>query len=239
MMQQYQAHQKSNSWTLGTFILTLGIILSLSTQTEAFNFPASSKTRDMLSSFFPKQMAQTQSLDEKSPLIEIAPWKSALAISGGKKVKATPTGAPELERKNPIAALWAAYNRQLENHGARTRMLTSGFISSLGDFLCQLIIFLKSGATTFQFDLRRWVVFLFMGTFYFGTVIFPWFSLLDRFASKYYPKKEDNFKKSVLMISMDQTAGAVGVNAGFIFLFYLVNAVSLGTLTMGSIPAAW
>uniref|UniRef100_A0A7S3Y660 Uncharacterized protein n=1 Tax=Heterosigma akashiwo TaxID=2829 RepID=A0A7S3Y660_HETAK len=232
-------------WTLTNLVLCFTAILALSTATDAF-----SSSSQLLKKG--KQFAlptETSSitvgrLDGNNMKSDVE--ERILLLGGGARapckvglLAATGGAAAGGEPSNPLAAAWARYNELLVTHGAATRMTTSGVISALGDFLCQYLVAVKAG-NPFSLDVRRFLVFGFMGAFYFGTVIHAWFTRLDAFASKRFPNKEDHFKKSVAMICIDQTCGAVSVNAGFMLLFPLVNALTLGTFSFGtSFSAAW
>jgi len=143
---------------------------------------------------------------------------------------------------NPLVALWKAYNQQLQTRGQITRMYSSGVISGLGDFLGQLLSFTKTGAklSTFQLDTCRLLIFMFMGTFYFGTVVHPWFCALEELGSKVFPKPTDKTQKSLLMITVDQTVGSTVVNSGFIFAFSILTATVSGSWSgKASLTSAW
>ncbi|CAM9660380.1 unnamed protein product, partial [Chrysoparadoxa australica] len=106
--------------------------------------------------------------------------------------------------------------RSLSLRPIATKCVTSGLISCIGDVLSQMLA--ASGATPFRLDIKRTTMYSMMGTFYFPFILHFWFS-----------KLQSKLAKVALQISLDQTAGAALVNAGFFAVYTVVQSLVIGT----------
>lgn len=108
-----------------------------------------------------------------------------------------------------------AYNKALVNAPNITKILTSAFVSGLGDILIQLIAMKRSGSGSV--DWRRFFVFASCGGLYIAPVIGFWFNWLNS-----WPLPEGT-TKTMLMLLADQTVGTFAVLSGFYFAFELAQ----------------
>jgi protein Mpv17 len=115
--------------------------------------------------------------------------------------------------------LLRSYSKLLEEHPYTTKMISSGVIGGIGDFLIQKV---QGKDTGRAFDFRRWAVFTSVAAFYIAPVINVWFNWLNSL-----PMLEgmNGFGKALMMTGIDQTIGAVFVNAGFFFAFELFDRI--------------
>ena len=111
-----------------------------------------------------------------------------------------------------------AYNRSLLTHPYLTKIISSAIVGGLGDILIQFWLPYSKGLTP-KFDLRRFLVFTSVAGFYIAPVLHVWFNYLNYFP---VPSTFNRVAKSLVMIFLDQTIGAVVVNGGFFFAFELV-----------------
>lgn len=113
------------------------------------------------------------------------------------------------------------YNHMLHTKTYLTKIVTSGLVGGLGDVLIQLVTCYRA-KKPFVIDIRRLVVFISVAAIYIAPVIHVWFDYLEKMPLP--PAiKESPLKKSLAMILLDQTFGAVVISAGFFYAFELVN----------------
>jgi hypothetical protein len=118
-----------------------------------------------------------------------------------------------------LKSLFDAYNRILSKHPIATKILSSGIIGGLGDLLIQAININKKGGAV---DFRRVAVFTSVCGFYIAPVIDRWFQWLNTLA---FPAVLGETGKVLTTLFIDQTLGAVTINAGFFLAFELVRYV--------------
>lgn len=116
-----------------------------------------------------------------------------------------------------LSNLLRSYSQMLEEHPYIVKMISSGIIAGIGDLLIQRIQGKENGKA---FDIRRWMVFTSVAAFYIAPVINLWFNWLNNLQ---FLDGMNNAAKALVMTGIDQTAGAVLVNAGFFFAFELVS----------------
>ncbi|CAM9490485.1 unnamed protein product [Phaeothamnion confervicola] len=140
-------------------------------------------------------------------------------IRGGQTAPAAPRGG-----------LWGRYQSALSARPLRTKMITSGAISVLGDIISQTTTlgggFAVSGTTI---DLRRLILYGIVGSTYVPVAIHYWFDFLNRLAQNKEVSKHvrGKFPTALFMLSIDQTIGTALMNFGFFvihgFLLALAN----------------
>ncbi|KAJ1430954.1 hypothetical protein B484DRAFT_448619 [Ochromonadaceae sp. CCMP2298] len=119
-------------------------------------------------------------------------------------------------------SLFDAYNRILSKHPIATKILSSGIIGGLGDLLVQAININKKGGAI---DFRRVAVFTSVCGFYIAPVIDLWFQWLNTLA---FPAVLGETGKVLTTLFIDQTLGAVTINAGFFLAFELAQRLIPG-----------
>jgi len=115
--------------------------------------------------------------------------------------------------------LFTRYSNSLIERPFVTKIITGFIVGCLGDYLIQIIGIHKGGAMTAVLDRRRLAVFATVVGFYISPVIHVWFDFLNNIPLL---KGLSKIKKSLVMMFIDQTAGALLVNGGFFFAFELV-----------------
>lgn len=113
------------------------------------------------------------------------------------------------------------YNHMLTTRIYLTKMVTSGLVGGLGDVLIQLIN-CYNAKKPFVIDMRRLIVFSSVAAIYIAPVIHIWFDFLEKMNLPPAIKQSATMK-SLVMILLDQTFGAVVVSAGFFYAFELVS----------------
>ena len=110
------------------------------------------------------------------------------------------------------------YSNNLIEHPYITKIITGTIVGCLGDYLIQLINIKKSNGLILL-DKRRLMVFSTVIGFYISPAIHIWFSFLNNLA---LIKDLSKIKKTLIMLLIDQTLGAVLINSGFFFAFEMV-----------------
>jgi hypothetical protein len=128
------------------------------------------------------------------------------------------------------------YNHMLNTKTYLTKIVTSGLVGGLGDVLIQLVTCYRA-KKPYVIDMRRLIVFSSVAAIYIAPVIHVWFDYLEKMPLP--PAiKESPLKKSLVMILLDQTFGAVVVSAGFFYAFELAQRlVPMGLPQSLSIPS--
>jgi len=124
-----------------------------------------------------------------------------------------------------LSKLLESYSELLKKHPYPTKILSSAFVGGTGDVLIQLFQqrnARKKNSNAAPFDFRRLAVFATVAGLYIAPVIHLWFGFLNEL-----PFKADmsNQAKAGIMMLLDQTFGAVIVNAGFFYAFELAQAI--------------
>lgn len=96
-------------------------------------------------------------------------------------------------------------------------MVSSAIVGGLGDILIQNVQNAKSKK---PFDYRRLFVFSLVAGLYIAPVIHLWFDFLDKLPVFV---GSGNVQKSAVMMLLDQTFGAVVINAFFFVAFEFVS----------------
>jgi hypothetical protein len=118
-----------------------------------------------------------------------------------------------------LSNLLRSYSQLLDEHPYLVKMISSGIIAGIGDLLVQRIQGKETGKA---FDIRRWMVFTSVAAFYVAPVIHLWFNWLNNLQ---FIDGMNNAAKALIMTGIDQTAGAVLVNAGFFYAFELFDRI--------------
>lgn len=118
--------------------------------------------------------------------------------------------------------LFTRYSNSLIERPFVTKIITGFIVGCLGDCLIQLIGIHKGGAITAVLDRRRLAVFATVVGFYISPVIHVWFDFLNNIPLL---KGLSKIKKSLVMLFIDQTVGALLVNGGFFFAFELAQSI--------------
>lgn len=113
------------------------------------------------------------------------------------------------------------YNDTINKYPMRTKVISSAVVGGLGDILIQTLTRRKAGLPL-GLDLRRFLVFTTVAGVYIAPVINAWFTWLTKLPMG----NSSNFTKAMIMMLVDQTAGAVLINAGFFFAFEMVPSPS-------------
>jgi hypothetical protein len=116
-----------------------------------------------------------------------------------------------------LTSLLENYSDALEKYPYPTKIITSGMVGGLGDFLIQN---LQNRGTKRNFDFRRLFVFMLVTGFYIAPVMHVWFNLITKIP---LPPGANKFVEAGLMMALDQTFGAVFVTIGFFYAFELVS----------------
>lgn len=118
-----------------------------------------------------------------------------------------------------LKSLLSAYSEKLIQFPFATKIISSAVVGGAGDLLIQLLN-QKKGLGAFNF--RRWLVFTAVAGFYIAPAIHLWFNYLG-----YLPLPASLGKVGIALVQMilDQTFGAVIVNAGFFYAFALSDAL--------------
>lgn len=139
------------------------------------------------------------------------------------------------ETTNPLSRLATSYNNKLEQFPNLTKLITSGIIAALGDVAVQYIT--RPPDAKIFIDKRRLIIFSLMGGLYIAPIISLWFQWLN--SIKFPPYMTNTkLKRSLSMLLVDQTLGAVAVNLGFFFFYevlsraYHVPGAHLPTLSL-------
>ena len=114
-------------------------------------------------------------------------------------------------------------------------MLSSAVVGGLGDILIQKV---QGRTSRVQFDYRRLFVFSLVAGLYIAPVIHIWFDWLDKL---YLLVGLSNIQKSLVMMLLDQTFGAVIINMFFFIAFELVSRTFFKTKfsLLSSIKFVW
>ncbi|RYG65866.1 hypothetical protein EON64_11030 [archaeon] len=143
----------------------------------------------------------------------------------------TVSGAPE-----GLRSLVRSYNSALSKHAHPTKMITSAVVAGLGDLLIQLLNHKLHGARKVAVDLRRLFVFMAVAGFYMAPATHWWFNFLDRMPVL---RGKSRWAQSLIMIAVDQTAGALLITSGFFFAFELVSTSVSNTLCVVRVLRMW
>jgi len=124
--------------------------------------------------------------------------------------------------------LFTRYSNSLIERPFVTKIITGFIVGCMGDYFIQLIgIYKGGGEITAVLDKRRLAVFATVVGFYISPVIHVWFDFLNNIPLL---KDLSKINKSLVMLFIDQTLGALLVNGGFFFAFELVHHV-IGVLS--------
>eukprot|EP01041_Mallomonas_annulata_P001950 gene1950-3786_t len=134
-----------------------------------------------------------------------------------------PSGDPEMYSSHAFVLLLSkffdAYTNLLLTNPYPTKIISSGIVGGLGDILIQNVQN-KMSKTPKPFDFRRLLVFVTVAAFYIAPVIHLWFGYLD---SLPFLVGMGGIKKSLVMMILDQTFGAVVVNLFFFVAFEIAQ----------------
>lgn len=124
------------------------------------------------------------------------------------------------------------YFYQLVEHPFRTKMISSALVGALGDLLSQLYLYLSLSNS---FSLRILGQFLLSGinfhrlfaltlvsALYGAPITHVWFEYLNNLSGL---QGLSSWKRSMVMMLLDQTLGAIAVTAGFFFCFDVVDHI--------------
>jgi len=98
-------------------------------------------------------------------------------------------------------------------------MALSSFVAILGDCLSQVL----TGTRNFH----RVVIFALLGGLFFGPVLHFWYGVVGKWGAyldKRFPKIP-KVQRVVYQVLLNQSVGAILINMGFIFSFYLLTCV--------------
>jgi hypothetical protein len=154
-----------------------------------------------------KKKGLSSSVLDRAPVPRVS--SSCSSSVGGMTAEAE---APATKKKMGLVEL---YSQALATNPWTTKIVSSTVISATGDIINQC--FLTKNAV---FDWRRLVVFAAAGGLYFGPIINVWFDYLSKIK---YPAAFGKAKVALAMLAIDQTAGAVVINAGFFMLLPIVS----------------
>lgn len=135
-------------------------------------------------------------------------------VAGGEDIPNPKGQTPSL-----IGMFINAYNNQLTKNPNRTKIITSGIVGGLGDVLIQLLN-IKMKEDVNSFDYRRLAVFSTVSALYIAPAIGAWFNWLN---SLPYPANFNHLAKTLAMLLLDQTLGAVIVNIGYVYAFEIAQ----------------
>ena len=118
-----------------------------------------------------------------------------------------------------VKSLLASYSDKLIRFPFATKIISSALVGGVGDLLIQLLN-QKKGLGAFNF--RRWLVFTAVAGFYIAPAIHLWFNYLGYLV---LPASLGKFGVAFVQMALDQTFGAVIINAGFFYAFALSDAI--------------
>ena len=118
-----------------------------------------------------------------------------------------------------VQNLLLQYSNCLTTRPYVTKIVSSAIVGGLGDLLIQ---YLNGGNSLLSFNLRRWIVFTSVAGFYIAPSIHLWF---DWLAGLPLPASFNGFKVALVQMLLDQTIGAVVINAGFFYAFQLSDSL--------------
>jgi hypothetical protein len=118
------------------------------------------------------------------------------------------------------------YSAKLISHAYPTKMITSAFVGAVGDLLNQYLVIHGNGGVG-QLDVRRVLVFVSVCGLYMAPIVHVWYQMLfTKFT--FLNKIEGKVKKTLAATALDQTVGALVINALFFYAFETVK--TLGTI---------
>ena len=153
-------------------------------------------------------------------LLVIASYASCLAQQSTKR-----HSPPRLRRTSPrlcsstggftsddttTPRLVAWYDAQLRRHPLRTKVASSGLASAVGDAVAQAV---TGGA----FDARRCASFALVGAAYFAPILHGWYEVLAARERRWRANGMGRWRSVLLQLLLNQSLGALTVNAGFFF----------------------
>jgi protein Mpv17 len=145
---------------------------------------------------------------------------SALYVRGG--------GADVPEKDSTSRKLWKSYLEQLDTRPLVTKGWTSALVGSAGDILGQFLTS-RVARVPFIWDVKRTVVYALVGILVGSTTVHYWFEFLDKVVAD--PKKvKGQYDRVFRQVLVDQTVGAVIINAGFYTVHTIINAAFNGKL---------
>lgn len=118
-----------------------------------------------------------------------------------------------------VKSLLDAYSDKLVRFPYATKIISSAVVGGAGDLLIQLLN-QKKGLGIFNF--RRWLVFTAVSGFYIAPAIHLWFNYLGYLV---LPASLGKFGVAFVQMLLDQTFGAVVINAGFFYAFAFSDAL--------------
>lgn len=127
------------------------------------------------------------------------------------------------EPTHPLKKFVSKYSQFLVAHPYPTKMLSSGIVGGFGDILVQLLTSWRSGSPL-AIDMRRLAVFCAVSTLYIAPIIHLWFNWLENFKIP-TSMRENKTMKSIVMIILDQTLGAIFIAAGFFYSFEIMQMI--------------
>eukprot|EP00981_Chlorochromonas_danica_P014531 scaffold8190_cov248-Ochromonas_danica.AAC.1 len=144
--------------------------------------------------------------------------------------------AQEKNGEGLLAGRFASFSQwyfyHLVEHPFRTKMISSALVGALGDLLLQLYLFLSlsnpfSLRTLGQFlvsgiNFHRLFVLMVVSALYGAPITHVWFEYLNNLPGL---QGLSSWKRSMAMMLLDQTLGAIAVTAGFFFCFDIVDRI--------------
>ena len=121
-----------------------------------------------------------------------------------------------------VAATVDWYTCQLGAHPVVTKIVTSALLGICGDSICQHLErrATSAGKTWGGWNYRRTLIFTAVAGLYLAPATHFWFAFLDGL-----PLPAERLERSLIMVAIDQTVGAVTITAGLFFALEFVSAV--------------
>lgn len=118
----------------------------------------------------------------------------------------------------PIMNILQTYDVWLTKYPLITKMISSGAIGGIGDYITQTI------ETPSKTNTRRMLLFTFVSVFYFAPFIHYWFGYLEWLILKFASTKSDLYQATV-MILIDQIIGAIILKTGFFYSYTFADQI--------------
>lgn len=146
-------------------------------------------------------------------------------VSGGE--------AGALGSSRPLGLL-AWYDATLKRSPLRTKCVSSGVASGIGDALAQAL-----SPSMGSFDVGRCAAFTLVGAAYFGPILHAWYQTLAAVEARWRAKGFGKGACVGIQLLLNQTLGAFLVNAGFFYAMGLAErVVTLSAPTVETFAAA-
>ena len=117
----------------------------------------------------------------------------------------------------PPRSFFKWYDAQLQRAPLRTKMASSGLVSIIGDCAAQLL-------TTQAYSVRRGITWALVGCLYFAPFLHFYYGKLASFEAKALARGVSKRTAVIFELLLNQTFGAMTVNALFFFVFAFVSA---------------